>query len=316
MAIDINAELIAAGTKYRKELLAMPVAALAELLAHMTLKTGIQGKEVGGELLTDAELRPYRTAKDATDNTSIVPYEWETFLGDVVKEFDPNAILGTLYTEPTAKKPTEREIAKKVAMRMAEKVGEALYNNAFSAVRNAAGNTTADLFNGFDTLTAAAIVAAIVSVAKGNYVDVTLTPFTTANVGDQLKAIWRGSDKMLKRQKSKLFVPVSIREMYEDWYQIEHGTAPWNNDFKQRVLVGTDSKCEIVGLDNMEGGDYIYLTVKENMKIGVDQESDKENVKIRECDNPKMVQFFMMAYFGVGFDTLNKEFIKVAKYTV
>jgi len=49
------------------------------------------------------------------------------------------------------------------------------------------------------------------------------------------------------------------------------------------------------------------------MKIGVDQESDKETVKIRECDNPKMVQFFMMAYFGVGFDTLNKEFIKVGK---
>jgi hypothetical protein len=66
MAININAELIAAGTKYRKELLAMPVAALSELLAHMTLKTGIQGKEVGGELLTDAELRPYRTAKPIT----------------------------------------------------------------------------------------------------------------------------------------------------------------------------------------------------------------------------------------------------------
>lgn len=316
MAIDINVELIAAGTKYRKELLAMPVAALAELLAHMTLKTGIQGKEVGGELLTDAELRPYRTAKDATDNTSIVPYEWETFLGDVVKEFDPNAILGTLYTELTAKKPTEREIAKKVAMRMAEKVGEALYNNAFIAIRNAAGNTTADLFNGFDTLTAAAIVATTVSVAKGNYVDMVATPFTTANVGDKLKAIWRGADKMLKKQKTKMFVPVSILEMYEDWYQVEHGTAPFNKEFEQTFLVGTRRKCELVPLDNMEGGDYIYLTIKENMKIGVDQESDKENVKIRECDNPKMVQFFMMAYFGVGFDTLNKEFIKVCKYTV
>ena len=316
MAININAELIAAGTKYRKELLAMPVAALAELLAHMTLKTGIQGKEVGGELLTDAELRPYRTAKDATDNTSIIPYEWETFLGDVVKEFDPNAVLGTLYTELTATAPTARDIAKRVAMRMAEKVGEALYNNTFSAIRDASGNSTADLFNGFDTLTAAAIIAETVASANGNYLDLHTTPTTASNVGDQLKAFWRGSDKMLKRQQTKLFVPVSIREMYEDWYQVEYGTAPFNSDFKQRVLIGTEGKCEIVGLDNMEAGDYWYLTIPQNMKIGVDQESDKENVRIRECDNPKMVQFFMMAYFGVGFDTLNKEFLKVAKYTV
>jgi hypothetical protein len=312
MAIDINAELIAAGTKYRKELLAMPVAALSEMLAHMTLKTGIQGKEVGGELLTDAELRPYRTAKDATDNTSIVPYEWETFLGDVVKEFDPNAILGTLYTELTAKKPTDREIAKKVAMRMAEKVGEALYNNAFSAIRNASGNGTADLFNGFDTLSAAAVTAESLKTTKGNYV-VFSDIISAANCGDVLKAYWRGSDKMLKRQKTKLMVPTSIRELYEDWYQAEYGSAPFNTDFKQRTLIGTEGKCELVALDNMEGGDYIYLTIRENMKIGVDQESDKETVKIRECDNPKMVQFFMMAYFGVGFDTLNKEFIKVGK---
>lgn len=199
---------------------------------------------------------------------------------------------------------------------MSEKVGEALYNNVFGAIRNAAGNNTAALFNGFDTLTAAAIVATTVSAAKGNYVTLVATPTTTANVGDQLKAFWRGCDKMLKRQKTKLFVPTSIREMYEDWYQNEYGTAAFNTEFKQRVLIGTDGKVELVGLDAMEGSDYWYLTVKENMKIGVDQESDKENVKIRECDNPKMVQFFMMAYFGVGFDTLNKEFLKVAKFTV
>ena len=29
-----------------------------------------------------------------------------------------------------------------------------------------------------------------------------------------------------------------------------------------------------------------------------------------------MVQFFMMAYYGVGFDTLDKRFMKVVKYSV
>ena len=31
--------------------------------------------------------------------------------------------------------------------------------------------------------------------------------------------------------------------------------------------------------------------------------------------NPKLVQFFMLAYFGVGFDNLDKRFINVVKYT-
>jgi hypothetical protein len=47
------------------------------------------------------------------------------------------------------------------------------------------------------------------------------------------------------------------------------------------------------------------------MKVGVDQESDKETVEIRRPDNPKLVQFFMMAYFGVGFETLDKRFMNV-----
>jgi len=315
MAITITQSLIDAGTKYRKDLLTMPVAVLADVLQYMSIKTGLQGKEIGGVLNTDAELRPYRTAKDASDNTTITPYEWETFLGDVVKEFDPNAILGTLYTERTNKKPTEREIARLVALEMAKKVGEALYNAMFTAVRNSAGNSTANLFNGFSTQIAAAITAGTLADAKGNYVDLSGTQITVANVGDVLKAAYRALNPLLKRRQINLYLPTSILEMYEDWFQVEYGHAPWNADFTQRKLIGSQNKCTFVPLDNMEGQDYMMFTVRENLKVGVDQESDKEDVRIRECDNPKMVQFFMMSYFGVGFDNLDKRFIKVAKFT-
>lgn len=314
MSVTIHQSLIDAGTKYRKELLTMPVAVLAEVLQFMTLKTGLQGKEVGGMLLTDAELRPYRTAKDAVDTTTIDPYEWETFLGDVVKEFDPNAILGTLYTERTAKKPTEREIARLVALEMAKKVGEALYNAMFTAVRNPAGETTADLFNGFSTLAAAAVTAEKLKASLGNYADLSAEAITGANVGDVLKETYRGLNPLLKRQKVNLYLPTSILEMYEDWYQVEHGYAPFNTEFKQMTLIGSHGKCQFVPLDNMEGTDFMFFTKRENMKVGVDQESDKETVRIRECDNPKLVQFFMMAYFGVGFDNLDKRFMKAVKF--
>ena len=315
MAIDIVKELIDAGTKYRKELLVMPVATLAPFMKHATLKTGIQGREVGGMLTTDAELRPYRTAKDASDNTVITPYEWETFLGDVVKEFDPNAILGTLYTERTSVKPDKRAFAKRVALEMAKKVGEKLYDNLFIAVRNAAGNNTVDLFNGYATQIAAAVTAGDLSGGKGNYQDITATPMTIDNCGDLLKAAWRNLDRILKGERVKLKLPDSVLDMYEDWFQVEHGHAPWNEKFEQRTLVGSRGRCEFVPLDNMEGTDYLEFSVKENVKVGCDQESDKETVEIRRPDNPKMVQFFMMAYFGVGYETMAKEYFTAVKYT-
>ena len=121
VAITINQTLIDAGIQYRKDLLTMPVAQLAEVAQFMTIKTGVQGKIIGGILNTNAELRPYKTDKNVqTDGTTIEPYESENYLGDVVKEFDPNAILGTLYTEITAKKPSEREVLERILGEISE----------------------------------------------------------------------------------------------------------------------------------------------------------------------------------------------------
>jgi len=295
----------------------MPVAELADILQYMVIETGLQGKRIGGTLDTDAQLRPYRTAKDASDNTVIEAYEFEVFLGDVVKEFDPNKILGTLYTETTDKKPTDREVARLVALRMAKKVGEALYDAMFTAVRNANGNSTADLFDGFSTQAAAAVTAGKLSAEKKNFQDLTTEAITSANCGDVLKKAYRSIHKLLKKQKVNMYLPTSILEMYEDWFQTEFGHAPWNEGFDQskKTLVGSRGRCFFVPLDNMEDQDFIYITVKDNMVIGVDQESDKEKVKIRECDNPKMVQFFMMAFFGVGFDTLDARYLCAIKFT-
>jgi len=316
MAIDINQELIDAGKKYKKELLAMPVAALAEMFPFVTLQTGLQGKIVGGVLTTDAQLRPYRTDKGASDNTKIVPFEWETFLGDVVKEFDPQAILGTLYTEPTAVKPNKRAIAKRVALEMAKKVGEALYDAIFTAKRNAAGDYTADLFNGYATLIKAQITAGVLTFANKNYIDDSAVTITSDNCGDILKAYWRGLDPKLKKLKVNFHVHRSVVEMYEDWFQVEYGHAPWNDGFKQKTLIGSDGKCNLVPFDNMGGQPYIFITIKDNVKMGVDQMSDAETVEIRRVDNPKLVQFFMLAYFGVGFETFDARFFKAFKVAI
>lgn len=314
MSLTIHEDLVKAGTKYRKELLVMPTLAFDDMLPHMILRTGIQGKEVGGSMDVDAELRPYRTAKGATGGPTITPFEWEVFLGDTVKEFDPHAILGTLYTERTAKRPDQMQIAYMVAKRMAEKVGEALRAAMFVAERDAEGETTKDLFNGFSTLTAAGVTAGTISAVKKNYTDLSATAITGANAGDLLLEKWRALPTILKSKKTKLYLPVSILEMYEDWYKIDNGNKPWNDDSKNLFLEGSHKLCEFVPLDNMEGQDYMFFSHRENFMIGVDQVSDKETVEIRRCDNPKLVQFFMKAHFGTGFDTIDHRFFHAVKF--
>lgn len=316
MAIDINQALIDAGIKYKKQLLSMPLAALAKVFPYVTIEPGLQGKTMGGVLTTDAELRPYRTEKGASDNTAITPFEWETYLGDVVKEFDPYKLMGTLYTSPTATKPTEQEIAKRVALEMARKVGHALYLQLFKAVRNPLGETTSTLFNGYAALIQAQITAGNVSLLNGNYLDKSGTQMTVDNVGDILVELWEGAQEELKDIETLMYIPSSILEMYNKWYQLEYSVqAPWTNGNAPKILPGTNDMCTLVPLGNMGGTPFIFISVKENVKIGVDQMSDTEKVEIRRCDNPKMVQFFMTSYFGVGFETFDKTLFKAMRYT-
>lgn len=313
--MTITQSLIDAGTKYRKELLAAPLVEMAEILPNFTLKTGIQGKIVGGWLNTAAELRPYRTAKDATGSLTVTPEEMESYLGDVVKEFDPHEVLGTLYTELTSKGVTDMAIAKRIALEVSRKVGEKLYDNLFTADRNASGDETADLFNGFETLLTDAIAANKLTGALGNLMDLTADSISEANCGDILKTAWRNLDRILKKQRVRLYVPEQVMDFYEDWYQNEYSTQPWNTGVEQKYLIGSRGRCELVPLNPMSGN-YAIFTIKENMNILVDQSSDHETVRIRECDNPKLVQFFMKAYFGTGFETLQKEYMCAAQISL
>jgi hypothetical protein len=316
MALTINEALIAAGTKYKKDILAAPVVAFDEVIPHFTMRSGIQGKVVGGLLTVEAQLRPYRTEKGADGTFDIKPYEWETYLGDLVKEFDPNVVLGSLYTEPTATKPDQMAIARRIALEVALKVGEALYDNLFTAERNPAGNDSASLFNGFSTIFASAVTASKASDAIGNYFDFSDKPVTEDTAGDVLDEMFHSVNRVLKRgKKFNLYCPPSVIDAYEKWFQINFGHVPWNAGYQKKELHSSRGKLQFVELDNMEGQDYMFISVKENMNIGFDNSSDYTTVEIRRPDNPKTVQLFMKSFFGVGFETLMPEYLCGLKFT-
>ena len=65
--LDIKGALIDSGHKFRKDILLMPVVGLGETRTHMTTRFDVRGKETVGEARSGARIRPYRTAKDATN---------------------------------------------------------------------------------------------------------------------------------------------------------------------------------------------------------------------------------------------------------
>lgn len=311
--LDIRGALIHSGHKFRKEILMMPVAALSETTKHMTIRYGIRGKETVGEAGSGAELRPYRTAKDAKNTTVVIPRTLETHLGDVVEEFDPYTVYNTVYSEPISKARKELDIVKTLAVEMSRQATSKIPDAIFSGVRDAAGNGTMDLFDGFDTICKAERTAGTISQAKGNFIPV--GEINEANVGDILRQIHKNAMSVLKKESTKLFVPVYIKEMYDEWFLANFGPVVYNTQFEQSFLHGTNKRCEIVDLPGMEDSEHIFLSTKRNMLVGVDQISDLEKAIIRECDNPKVVQFFMTAFFGVQFESLNPKVMVAASFS-
>lgn len=311
--LDIKGALVGSSHKFRKEMLLMPVIALEDTTQHMILRYGIRGKETVGTLRSGAKLRPYRSDKGATNTSGIESRTLETHLGDVVEEVDPYPIYTTIFSEPISKKRTELEIVKSVSVEIARMATEDLHKAIFVGVRKADGNETLDLFDGFDTICKAEKTAGNISLAKKNLVE--LGEITEANVGDKLKLIHKSAHVTLKNGKSKMFIPVWVKELYDEWFLANFGAVTYNSAFEQQYLHGSNRSCELVALPGMEESTHIFLTKKNNMLVGCDQESDKEQAKIRECDNPKAVQFFMMAYFGVQFEGIDPRVFMAASIT-
>lgn len=311
--LNIAEKLVGSGHKYRKDLLTMPIISITDITKHMSLRYGVRGKETVGSLSSKARLRPYRTAKDATNTTSIDARDLETFLGDVVEEFDPVSVYDTIYGEMISKNIKDLNIVRAVALEMAKSVSENLGDAIFKAVRNASGNDTVDLFNGFDTIITAEKMAGGISAAKKNLTVLTES-ITAANAGDLLLDIYRALPPVLKKTGVKLYVPTSVKEAYEDWCAANLGAVVYNNSYEKDYVHGTSKKLQIVDFPQMEGCKHCFISTRKNLLVGVDQMSDVETAKIRECDNPKVVQFFMKAYFGVEFESIDPKAIQFYEF--
>ena len=159
-------QLAKSAVKYRKELLMMPVLAMASTLQHMSQRPGVIGKETVGEINGDIELGPYDEGRVDENGVSIDPRTLETFLGSVVKKFSPNSVWQTVYGNLISKGEALKnvDITRQVLAFLSAKLGANLNAVLWSAKRNEGGTKSKDLFNGFDTITKTEMDASKISL--------------------------------------------------------------------------------------------------------------------------------------------------------
>lgn len=308
------AEYQKAANKYRKELLAMPVIGLEEILPYVTVRAGIRYKETVGTLSVGAHLAPYKTDMKTGKDHVLSFRELETFMGAIDYEFDPNSAATLVIGADAATKGEgmkNADIVKQALVEIAKNMSENLNNVLWSAVRNANGTTTADLFNGWDTITNTEITAGNIAAAKGNFVQLT-EAITAENAVDVLKNAFREANQVLKNGKSIMFVSSDIMDAYEDAYSVLHNATAYVKGFEQRFLEGSRGKCEIVPLTSKAGSQFIHLTTKQNMLVGVDQLSDSENVII-EKHSAFTLEYIATMFFGVNFESIDPRRLMVIK---
>lgn len=314
--VTITADALAkSAASYRREILMMPVFALGSFLEHVTLRTGIRYSETVGELSGDMQLGPYDEGREDNEDVKITPRTLYTFLGSVVKNFSPNSVYQSIYGSALTKgeglKTTD--ITRTVLNYLSSKVGQNLYKSVWKAKRSDTGTKTIELFNGFDTITADEITAGNIAAGKGNFLQLDVTKIDATNAVDTLKKIWRAANEHLRDQQCKLFVPPSVLDAYNDDYKTVTGAIPYNQQYKQTFVEGSENRCEIVALANKSGSDYIHLTTKNNMLVGVNQMGEEETVAV-EKHKAFVLQFIMTMFFGCQFESISPERLLVAKY--
>lgn len=306
--VVVSPEALAkSAAKYRREILMMPVFALGEFLQHVSLRTGIRYSETVGEMSGSMELGPYSETRIDDDDVNIVGRTLYTYFGSVVKKFSPNKVYQSIYGNAITKGEGLKnvDITREVLNFLGKKVGNSLYWNMWNAVRNDNGTRTRDLFNGFDTITSQEITDGNISVAKKNLLTLT-EDIDATNAVDVLKTIWRSADPMLKREKCKLFVPPSVLDAYNDDYKATTGNIAYNTKFNQTFVEGSENKCEIVAIDNKAESQFLHLTTKQNMLVGVNQTGEEETVAV-EKHEAFVLQFIMTAFFGCQFESISPE---------
>ena len=303
-----------AATKWRSDLLMLPIIGIQETLKYMTARPGIRYKENVGALSGDAQFGPYKPSRSTDFNLNVDYRTLETFMGSVVAKFEPNSAVSTLLGQVGATKgdgqmkaPTALHVLALIARGLSEHLNEAIW----AGKRNAAGDTTMDLFDGFDTITTKEVTSGAIAAEEGNYMKLD-KEITSANAVDIAKEILFSLDPRLRSQDLYMFCTQDFADKYNEGYLLSHGGINYNTQYSQTTVEGSNGRLHIIPMYNKIGSKFIHICPKSNMLIGYDQMGDVESVMVKEYE-PFILSYIATMFFGCQFESIDKRRFKVVE---
>lgn len=305
-----------AAEKWRQLLLLLPMLSCKDSLRFMTGIPGIRNKEHVGTAKSNAQFGPYKADKNSSSTTEVKYRELETFFGNVCEDFEPNSVITMLLGQNASflgEGQKTAPSAKLVIASVLKSLGESLHNVLFTAKRNAEGDTSADLFNGFITIADAEVTAENISEAKGNLLKIT-TGFSEADALDVAKSIERKAHPVLRATEKFLYCSPEFADAYNDAYMLTHGGIVYNKKFEQAVVEGSNNKTTLAPLTCLAGSSKFFLAPKSNMLYGYDSLSDQERIQVDRF-KPFMLTLSAAMFFGVQFYSIDPRMLLMVDAT-
>ena len=305
-----------AAIKWRKDLLMLPIIGIQDTLQYMTGRPGIRYKENVGTIYADAQFAPYKATRTGDVNLQLDFRTLETHFGNVVAKFEPNSAISTLLGTGATKgdgqmtTPTALHVLAQIAKGLSEHLNDAMWNG----VRNANGDTTKDLFDGFDTITEKEITAGTIAADQGNYMKID-EAITSANAVDIAKEILFSLDPRLRSQELLMFCSQDFADKYNEAYLMSHGGIAYNTQYAQGTVEGSNGRLKLVPLYNKADSKFIHICPKSNMLVGYDQMGDIESIMVKEYE-PFILTYIATMFFGVQFESIDKRRFKAVELTV
>ena len=305
-----------AAEKWRQQLLLLPMLSCKDSLRFMTGIPGIRNKEHVGTAKSNAQFGPYKADKNSSSATEVKYRELETFFGNVCEDFEPNSVVTMLLGQNASflgEGQKTAPSAKLVIASVLKSLGESLHNVLFTAKRNAEGDTSADLFNGFITIADAEVEAGNIADGKGNLFKIT-TGFSEADALDVAKSIERKAHPVLRATEKFLYCSPEFADAYNDAYMLTHGGIVYNKKFEQAVVEGSNNKTTLAPLTCLAGSSKFFLAPKSNMLYGYDSLSDQERIQVDRF-KPFMLTLSAAMFFGVQFYSIDPRMLLMVDVT-
>lgn len=308
--------------KHRAELITMPMYAMSEALQHMGTRTGIRYQEHVHDMKGKFQFGNYDKYKKGDGAISIGQRTLQTYFGNCIEPIDPNAIYQSLWGSDITKGDGLKNVpwVQRVCAFIMAQLGEHMYDVMWTAKHDPSNTTeTAKWFDGFCTIEDKEIATGAMSQDEGNLFYLT-EDINENNAEDIIKSFiwgdtaskWKGINPKLRGQRVKLFMSEFTKHCYEEAYQNNHGSLPYNLQYEKAHLDGKPS-IEFVALGNVPDN-YLSITPKNNILALFNQKTADETFIVeRSLTSHYDVDFLANMFYGEQYMSIEKETLCVAR---